>query len=619
MIVSMTTGMNRPAKIFLSIVLICTFSISIAQPRIDRVDPPNWWVGMKWNEVQLMVYGEDLAGAVPTVSYDGVSIKRSSSLSNSNYKFIDLAINSSAKPGTVEIDLGDAGKIDFPILEREEGRSNLRGFDNADNIYLITPDRFANGDPGNDNVTGMKERANRDEPCGRHGGDIEGMRKNLDYIKDMGFTAIWLNPLLENDMQDNSYHGYSTTDFYKVDPRYGSNEDYKRLADEAREKGMGIIMDMIVNHIGSEHWWMKDLPADDWLNYPDNYVGTNHRRTTLQDPYASERDKQIFSDGWFVRTMPDLNQRNEYMGIYLIQNAIWWVEYLGLEGIRMDTYPYPDADYMTWWTKAVMDEYPEFSIVGEEWSAMPGQVSFWQRGKKNANGYTSHLTSLMDFPTQQNMVKSLIDPELRWNTWVDLYENLAQDYMYPDPYSLVVFPDNHDMSRIYTQVKENYSWYKMALAYVATMRGVPQIYYGTELLMTDNGDHCIIRTDYPGGWDGDKVNAFTGKGLSKEQKEARDFMTRLLKWRLTNSAVQTGKLTHFNPEQGAYVYFRYDNSSTVMVAMNKNTKEVELDLSKYAEVVPTWTRVKNILTGESMPVGKTMTIHANEVFILEVN
>ena len=575
---------------------------------------------MKWSTVQFMIYGTDLTSVVPSVEYEGVEIKRVSSLTNPNYIFVDVAISPDAKPGRVDINLGAAGKADFMLMDREESRINLKGFDNSDAIYLITPDRFANGDPTNDNVRGMKEQADRDDKCGRHGGDIAGIIQNLDYIKNMGFTSVWLNPVLENNMTQVSYHGYSTTDFYQVDPRYGSNEEYRNLAEEARSKGMGLIMDMIVNHIGSEHWWMDDLPSDDWLNFQnsDEYVGTNHRRTVLQDPYASKRDTKIFADGWFVPSMPDLNQRNEYMGKYLIQNAIWWVEYLGLQGIRMDTYPYPDADYMTWWTKAVMDEYPNFSIVGEEWSGMQSQVSFWQKGKTNSNGYTSSLTSLMDFPTQMNMVKSLNGHENNWNTWVELYENLSQDYLYPDPYNLVIFPDNHDMSRIFTQVNKDFDMYKQALTYVSTMRGVPQIYYGTELLMTDDGDHCIIRTDYPGGWDGDKVNAFTDKGITDQQKDARAFMTRLLKWRQGNSAVQTGKLTHFSPYEGVYVYFRYDDSSKVMVVLNKNSKDVDLPMSFYKEVLNGETTATDIISGDVVKFGDKITAKAKSPAVYEL-
>ncbi|RMG81389.1 MAG: alpha-amlyase, partial [Bacteroidetes bacterium] len=473
-----------------------------------------------------------------------------------------------------------------PVWARKPGAANRQGFSNSDVLYLITPDRFANGDPDNDAVEGMLELPDRANKGGRHGGDIAGIRQHLDYIADLGFTAIWLNPVLENNMKTYSYHGYSTTDYYRVDPRFGTNEDYRQLALDARRKGIGLIMDMIVNHCGLEHWWMRDLPTSDWINQWPTYQETNHRKTLLQDPHASERDKKIFTDGWFVPTMPDLNQRNELLAEYLTQNSIWWVEYLGLAGIRMDTYPYPDMYYMSDWAKRLTTEYPNLNIVGEEWFEAPTITSYWQRGKINPNGYEPNLPSVMDFPLQAALTAALTNPE-SWKTgWITLYETLAHDFLYPDPDNLVIFPDNHDMSRIFTQLNEDFDLYKMAMACMLTMRGIPQLYYGDEILMAnpESGDHGLIRSDFPGGWPGDKVNGFTGEGLTDQQKEARDFLKKLLHWRQNAPAVHAGRLVHFVPENGVYVYFRLHDAQKIMVVFNKNAAPETLDLTRFAEI-----------------------------------
>lgn len=598
------------------------FVLTNLQSQVSKIEPPMWWVGMKNPSLQLMVYGENVASLSPRIDYDGVEIKKVNRVQNSNYLFLDLNIDPSTQPGIFKIIFSDRNQtvrfVEYELLAREEGAANRKGFDNSDVLYLITPDRFANGDPSNDNVEGTKERANRDNKGGRHGGDIEGIRKNLDYIKDMGFTAIWLNPVLENDMPTYSYHGYSTTDFYKVDPRFGTNESYQDLAMEAEKKGIGLIMDMIVNHCGSEHWWMDDLPSDDWINQWDEMTFTNHRKTTLQDPYVSEIDKKIFTDGWFVETMPDLNQRNPFMANYLTQNAIWWIEYLGLAGIRMDTYPYPDMDYMTEWTRRVMEEYPNFNVVGEEWFLEPTITSYWQRGKENPNGYTSDLTSLMDFPLQATMVEGLVKEETWSDGLIDMYEILAHDFLYPNPNILVTFPDNHDMMRIYSQLNEDYDLFKMAMVYTITMRGIPQIYYGTEILMSSTDDHGIIRSDFPGGWRGDDVNAFTGKGLTEQQKEAQEFTRKLLKWRSKASAVQTGGLTHFEPKEKVYVYFRYDDDQKIMVILNKNTEGYLLDLERFSEMTSGVSRGVDVLSGRTFDMSQKINLPVKSALILEL-
>ena len=577
---------------------------------------------MEHQNIQLLVYGKNIADLDPKIESTDLTIRQVTKVQNPNYLFLDILINTNANEGTINIDFYQ-NKIKitshpFQLLDRKRGADEIVGFDSRDAIYLITPDRFANGNPSNDNIEGMKQKANRSDKGGRHGGDIQGMKNSLDYIKDLGFTSIWLNPVLENDMEVYSYHGYSTTDFYKVDPRFGTNESYQDFAETARAKGLKLIMDMIVNHCGSFHWWMDDLPSDDWINQWDEMTFTNHRKTVLQDPYVSDFDKKQFTDGWFVETMPDLNPRNPLFAKYLIQNSIWWVEYLGLSGIRMDTYPYPDMDFMTDWTKAMMKEYPYLNIVGEEWYEHPTIVSYWQKGKNNPNGYTSELKSVMDFPIQMSMSKALNEKE-NWNSgWIRVYEMLALDYLYPDPMNLVIFPDNHDMKRIFAQVNDDYNKYQQAMIFVATMRGIPQYYYGTEILMSGSGDHGIIRSDFPGGWKSDEVNAFTGKGLTVQQKKAKDFTTKLLHWRQSATAIHNGKLMHFIPKDGIYVYFRYNDDQKVMIIFNKNQNETTIDLSRYAEMLKGKTIGTDVLDGKVFSLDNKIQVAKNGATILDL-
>lgn len=592
-----------------SYITFCLFFLVIgnvfAQKKIDRIEPPNWWAGMQATELQLLIHGDDIGEWTPSVQYDGLSIQQTIRVQNTNYLFVDLLFESTIKAGTFDLvfhqNKKEVERHSYTLSKRKEEAPHQKGFDTSDVLYLITPDRFANGNPENDELASLMEGKNRSFIGGRHGGDIKGIIDHLDYIKDMGFTAIWLNPLLENDMKEYSYHGYSTTDFYKVDPRFGDNKMYQKLAEEADKKGIKLIMDMIVNHCGLYHWWMDDLPTADWINQWENYTQTNHQKSILQDPYASELDTKVFSNGWFVPTMPDLNQRNPLMANYLTQNAIWWIEYLGLAGIRMDTYPYPQMEYMTEWTRRVMEEYPNFNVVGEEWHLAPGTVSYWQAGKENPNGYTSYLPSLMDFPIQNALVKAIKEKD-GWGTgWIKLYEALGQDYLYADPYQLVIFPDNHDMSRIFTQLEENYNDYQLAMAFFMTTRGIPQLYYGTEILMSHPGsdDHGIIRSDFPGGWVGDSISASTGTGLTKQQLEGQAFLKNLIKWRNKTATIHSGKLMHFIPKNGVYVYFRYDENEKYMIVLNKNKTPYTLDLKHFAEVLLDDKRGLDVLNNRS--------------------
>ena len=618
---------NKRPLIFIA--CLCLL-INTVFAQLNRVEPPSWWTGMHNSELQLLIHHENIASLTPGIDYPGVKLVRKISVESPNYLFLDLEIGPDAKPGTVTIEFTDGKRKklthQYELQAREPGSAERQGFSPKDVIYLITPDRFANGNPANDEVAAMTEGPNRQDPNGRHGGDLAGITQNLDYIEDMGFTQIWINPVIENNQKAYSYHGYAITDHYQVDARFGSNEEYKSLAQKAKARGIGLIMDMIANHAGGEHWWMADLPSSDWLNHQDIYESgglklTSHMRTTTQDPYAPSADQSDFVDGWFDTSMPDLNQQNELMANYLIQNSIWWVEYAGLSGIRMDTYSYPDRHFMAQWAGAIMAEYPNFNIVGEEWSGDPAIVSYWQHGKQNQDGYESHLTSVMDFPIQENLATSLNNSEENWvSGWINLYETLAKDFLYPDPGNLVIFPDNHDMSRIYTRLNEDYRLFQLGMAYIFTTRGIPQFYYGTEILMTNPGTdaHGVIRSDFPGGWQGDAVNAFTGKGLTAEQKKAQQLIKTLLNWRKTSNAVAKGKLMHYAPEKSIYVLFRYTDDEKVMVVLSKNDETVQLDLSRFSDMLQGGEKGKEIITGDDVALNGSLEVPAYSPMIISI-
>ncbi|MBC6409462.1 MAG: glycoside hydrolase family 13 protein [Ekhidna sp.] len=622
-------------KNLLLILAFLTLVFANAQ-KVDRVEPPFWWSGMVNPNLQIMLYGEDIGSLKPSLEGSEVKLASYRCLENNNYLVLDIIIGQNVQSQTVKIKLIKNGKlkeeINYEIKKRNPDYITRNSFGPSDVLYLITPDRYVNGNPENDAINGMKEKPNRSFQDGRHGGDIEGLSKSLDYIKEMGFTAIWINPVLENDMPQYSYHGYATTDFYKVDQRFGTNEQYVELVKKAHKKGIKVIMDMIVNHCGSEHWWMKDVPASDWFNYQEKNMGqenmhsedyqiTTHRKTSVQDPYIAEIDLKEFSDGWFVPTMPDLNQKNEVMAKYLIQNSIWWIEYSGIDGIRMDTYPYPDKDFMANWTCQLQDEYPTFNTVGEEWYKDPAIVAFWQQGKKNPNGYVSCLPSLMDFPLQKSISVALNEEESKWSGWVQAYATLALDFQYANPEELVVFPDNHDMNRFFTQVNEDFDLFKLGITYLLTVRGTPQIYYGTEVLMKNpnSEEHGIIRSDFPGGWNGDKVNAMTGEGLTDQQKEAQVFIKKILHWRKNQSAVHYGKLLHYNPKNGIYVLFRYNESDKVMIVLSKSKEDTTLELNRFSQLINGNESGVEILSGEEIQFNGTLEIPAMTPMVIDLD
>ncbi|MFQ3237970.1 MAG: glycosidase [Olleya marilimosa] len=580
---------------------------------IERIEPPHWWTGFNNTQVQLLVKHPNISEATPSINYAGVSIEKVHKADSPNYLFLDLNILESTKAGPFNIHFKFNEEKElvqtYEVKARLKEASDYQGFDSTDAIYLITPDRFANGDTSNDINESLKEKTiDRKDDYARHGGDLRGIIQHLDYIEEMGFTQIWSCPLLTNDMERSSYHGYAMTDFYEVDPRYGRLEEYQELAAKAKEKGIGLIMDQVANHCGSEHWWMQDLPFKDWVNQQENFENnkplnnSNHRRTSNQDLYAAKRDKKEMAEGWFVPTMPDLNQRNPFMANYIIQNSIWWVETLNLSGIRQDTYPYPDKTFMSNWAGAIMNEYPNFSIVGEEWSTNPLLIAYWQEGHDNKDGYDSNLRSTMDFAMQKNTVDALNEDE-KWDTGlVKIYEGLANDFAYASPKDIMVFPDNHDMSRIFTQLKGDVPNTKMALSYLLSLPRIPQIYYGTEILMNDfekPGDHGLIRTDFPGGWQGDAVNAFTGEGLTDAQKDMQLFLKKVLNYRKSSDAIHNGKTIHFAPFLGTYFLFRVTEEETFVHIINKNEEPITIDLNRYEEVGLNGKTLKNIITGET--------------------
>ncbi|MFD2167911.1 glycoside hydrolase family 13 protein [Thalassotalea euphylliae] len=593
--------------------------------KIEHLEPTSWWVDMNNKSLQLLVHGNKISDLTPRIQSDKVILKKSNKVDNPNYLFLDIVIRDNVQPHRLNIEFlqGDEVVLTHPyqLKARNKNPAAEISYSAKDVIYLITPDRFANGNPKNDQVPQLLEGKSRQKPGGRHGGDIQGIIDRLNYIEDMGYTQIWLNPVVENNQETYSYHGYSATDFYNIDARFGDNALYKKLSDEAQKRGIGLIIDVVLNHSGSGHWWHNDLPTNDWYNNQGNdYIGTNHKREALHDPYAVDSDKQQFSDGWFVPTMPDLNQRNPYMANYLIQNTLWWIEYANLSGIRVDTYSYPDKAFLTKWTQRVTDEYPNINIVGEEWSTNPAIVAYWQKGAKTHDNYVSYLPSVMDFPLQDLLVQSLNNDE-SWNTGLNqLYQVLANDFLYAAPENLVIFPDNHDMSRIFTQLNEDYDLFKMAMTYLMTTRGIPQIFYGTEILMSNPSttDHGVIRTDFPGGWPGDKVSAFTGKGLTNQQKAAQQFMQKLLNWRKNAPTIHTGELRHYAPENGVYVYFRFDKFTKYMVVINKNTEDTELDMSKYNAMLGKAKSLIPVLNKKPVKLESTMVMPAKTATIFQV-
>lgn len=612
----------------LALTALALLHVATQAQAIERIEPPFWWVGMKHRPLQLMVHGERIAELQPRVRAPGVRLLGSRSAGNPNYLFIDLEIAPGARPGTVTIEFlrGRSRVLSqaYELRARAPGSATRRGFGPADAIYLVVPDRFANGDPANDNHAGYGDPVDRANKGGRHGGDLKGIADHLDYIAGLGFTQLWPTPIVENRQPSYSYHGYSATDLYRVDPRFGSNDDYQNLVQQARARGLGVIMDLAPNHIGSGHGWMADMPAPDWLNHPTTYVETNHRHVTVQDRYAAQGDKARMTDGWFVPTMPDLNQRQPQLATYLVQNAIWWIEAFGLSGIRADTYPYSDKAFLARWSGAIRAEYPNLSIVGEEMTEHASMVAYWLEGHRNHDGYVSHMPSMMDFPLHGALRQALTEPEGQGYGvgFGRLYEALVDDIQYPAPEKLVLFEGNHDTNRVFSALGEDEALNTLALTYLATIVRTPQMFYGSEILMKSpiERDDGTVRSDFPGGWAGDAVNAFTGAGLGEAQRRTQALVKRLFTWRKGSLAVQRGRLVHYAPDRGTYTYFRLDAASgqRVMVVLSKAGEPVRLDTRRFAEVLPAGARGTDILTGTAYELGTELVMPARTALVIDL-
>jgi len=603
--------------------LMAVATISEAQ-EIDRIEPPFWWTGFEHREVQLMLHGNNISLLTPAVEHDGVSISRVVRVESPNYLFVYLDIEPDTEPGTFGITFSEGGysfERTYELRGKNPDPAHTRGFSSADSIYLVIPDRFANGDLDNDEFYFLDDKLDREDSYGRHGGDLSGIENHLDYIAGMGFTSVWLTPVLESNEPVASYHGYATTDHYSVDPRLGTNEQFRELSAKMKARGVGMIMDLVLNHAGTGHWWMDDLPTSDWLNFQEEPVLTPHRRTTNMDPYASEYDKKLHAGGWILESLPDLNQRNPLLADYLIQNSIWWIEYAGLQGIRIDSWPYADKQFLSEWARHIMQEYPAFNIVGQEWSEVPAVTSYWQRGQQNRDGYVSNLPSVFDFPVQAAFERALMsNPDSYSGVWMSLYELVGMDFLYPDPMNVVIFAGNHDMDRIYTQLEENFDLYQMAMVYYVTMRGIPQFFYGDEILIShpETSNLGELRSDFPGGWDGDAVNAFSGDGLTEQQLEAQQFVSKLLNWRKNNSVAQHGKFMHFAPVKNVYAYFRYDEEDTIMVVLNRDEQAVTLDTDRFAERIGEATHGTDVVTGERFNIEESLVLKPRSALLLEL-
>lgn len=616
------------AQRWLLSLLLALVVCQTALAEIERIEPPFWWVGMHDSSLQLMVYGAAVGHSTVSTNASQVKITAQTRPDNVNYLFVDLRLSSTQLAGPIMLIFtapdGTVREVAYEFRERRKESSERRGFSSKDVIYLITPDRFVNGDSNNDSVATLKEGVDRAKPGGRHGGDLIGVTDQLDYLHDLGVTQIWLNPLQENDQPSYSYHGYSISDLYNVDARLGGNPALLKLTEKAKGLGIGLIMDTIPNHIGENHWWMKDLPSRDWINNDGEFIQTSHRHEMIQDPYAATADKRAFNDGWFVPSMPDLNQRNPLLATYLIQNNIWWVEYADLSGLRVDTLPYADKDFTSLFSQRLLNEYPNLNIVGEEWSTNIGVVSYWQRGKLNQDGFDAGIPSLMDFPLQDALIKVLTaeqsSSESSTEALKQLHGILANDFQYPDAGNLVTIGDNHDMNRLFTWLGEDIRLYKMALGFLMTTRGIPQVFYGTEILMKNPGteDHGIIRSDFPGGWPGDQRNAFTGAGMSQQELEAQQFVRTLLNWRKRSNAIHVGKLIHYLPEDGVYVYFRQSPDQLVMVLMNNSDEAKNVSTTRFSEITQNVNRMTDALSGTTSAFADTITVAAKATQIFEL-
>lgn len=594
---------------FAFLLLLFAFSLKAQFNDAYKCYPANWWAGMKWNKVQLMLYGDAIGNADNyTINYPGIKVTKVTKAESNNYAFVDITIAPNTKPGIVKIlpvNFRSTEYVQFEIKPRRKGngREFAQGVTNKDFMYLIMPDRFSNGDPSNDRIPGMRDQTlNRDTVFNRHGGDLLGIQNHLDYLSDLGVTTLWLNPVLENDMPERTEHGYAFTNHYVIDKRLGGEKAYQQLIDAAHAKGLKVIQDAVYNHVGLYHFTVQDLPMKSWLHQWDKYTQTNYKDQAVFDPYASNKDKKIMTDGWFTTQMPDLNQDNPFVANYLIQHALWTVEEFGIDGWRIDTYYYNDLAFMNRCNKALYDEYPRITLFGETWvHGVPNQAYAVQN---NLNlGVNSNLQAATDFQTLWAIMDAM-NKDFGWTDGVNrLYTTLAQDFLYKDPTRNVIFLDNHDMSRFYSVVNENMDKYLSSITWLLTCRGIPQWYYTSEFATTGTTSPSdgYVRLDFPGGWPGDAANKFTIAGRTQKDQTIYQHLATLANYRKTSSALTTGKFMQYIPENGVYVYFRYDDKQTIMVVMNTAKEEKKISLARFAERTNGFTKYKDIVskaTGE---------------------
>lgn len=611
----------------LALTLLLTMMLDMnASVKITRIDPTFWYVGMKQKSLQLMVYGANIGTANVKVDDPTVKLDSIVRLESPNYLLVYLNVPETASPGNVKLVFTQNGSNTTKLYElkaRTCKPEDRIGFSSSDVLYLLMPDRFANGNTDNDKLKWMSPyKVDRHDPNARHGGDLTGIEKHLDYFTDLGVTTLWFTPILENNMKDGSYHGYAITDYYKVDPRFGSNADYVRLIQEAHSKGLKIVMDMIFNHCGSEHFWLKDMPSKNWFNNPDyknHYIQTSERLTPIFDLYASEHDLNLATNGWFAPQMPDLNQKNPYVLRYLIQSSKFWIEYANIDGIRMDTYPYADYDAMADWTNEMNNEYPHFNIVGEAWGLEPAYTASWQNNTRLTSKRNSGLKTVMDFSLMQQMNDAKVEETDADKGFGRVYNNFVYDYLYADVSHVMAFFENHDTERFLGNGCDTGAL-KQAYALLLTIPRIPQIYYGSEVLL--NGVRKVsdgnVRKDFPGGWDGDAVNAFSGAGMTTAQIDMHDFVRKILHWRKGNDVISKGTMKHFIPYKGIYVYQRELNGKRVIVILNGTTKTNEFNPSDFSELFVQSHIGKDILSEKSIDFSGNFIMAPRQSMIVEM-
>ncbi|KAA9333094.1 glycoside hydrolase family 13 protein [Hymenobacter busanensis] len=593
---------------------------------ITRIDPTFWWVGMKNPKLQLLVHGPGIGASTASLNYAGVTLDGTQKLENPNYLLVNLSIGTDAKPGKLPLEFKGAKKVKYEYELRARttpgDKSKVQGINSSDFVYLLMPDRFANGDPSNDVVKSLQEtKLDRGQMYARHGGDLKGIEDHFGYLKELGVTAIWPTPIVENDEPKTSYHGYALTDFYAVDPRYGSNDDYVRFVQRAHQQGLKVVHDVVLNHMGTSGYLVKDAPAKDWFHQWPTFTRSNFRDAAFNDPYVSQSDRKQFGEGWFDQHMADLNQTNPLVSTYLIQNFLWWVEYTGLDGYRVDTYTYSDRKFLMDWGKALLDEYPQLGMFAETWVQGTAQQAYFARNiLPEVDGFKSNMPGVLDFQLQY-AINEALTRDAGWTEGISkLYYTLQADWLYEDPARNVVFLDNHDMSRFFSVIGEDLAKYKMGLAWLLTVRGTPQLYYGTEVLMKNySNPDGKVREDFPGGWAGDKVNLFTAVGRTGPAAEAFTYVSKLANYRKTHPVLHTGKLMHFIPDGGVYTYFRYnDAGETVMVMMNTNKDEKTVDTARMAERLSGYTAATDVVTGATLTDLKSVKIPGRTAWVLEL-